>query len=567
MNFENFSVCFGSENLREAAEIFVSYLNSAGHASVHITDDFSQTPKISLITDSEETRNGYVISSECGDIFIKGSDLAQLVRGMYAFLVKYVGIRYYTSLGPSFTKEGSCIPVDERYVYTPFFDLTDTDWLSPKDVQYSLFNGLNGSEYRKIPSSLGGSDVYISGFAHTLVNQFCSAKKYYKDHPGYFAVHRGRQTDAQLCLSNPEVYRIVRDEVFELLAEKHDPDAPLQIISLTQHDNFKYCTCAKCRETDRKYRSHAGTMLEFVNGIAREVAAAGYDNVMIDTFAYRYTRTPPVGIVPEKNVIVRLCSIECCFSHPFDSPSCKTNKAFMDDLRGWSRICDNIHIWDYCTNFANYVGIFPDFGVLQRDMQIFAENNVKGIYEEGNYGMRAECEFGELRAWLISQLFLDPYLDYDAAVAEFCDSYYGKSGSFVKSFIHYITEKQSSRHLGIYQSMRATLGLSRTDISACDAFWKNAVEASSHDETSLDHVNRSMLSWRWYKMGNRKAEFGDIFSFRKNKEQLLKELSDSGIRDLREMGHPLDTFIMLYQDLYFGIYPILNAVLRFLYRT
>ena len=42
----------------------------------------------------------------------------------------------------------------------------------------------------------------------------------------------------------------------------------------------------------------------------RYCKSKGYDNVAIDTFAYRYTRTVPNGIVPEDNVIVRLRSID-----------------------------------------------------------------------------------------------------------------------------------------------------------------------------------------------------------------------------------------------------------------
>ena len=36
----------------------------------------------------------------------------------------------------------------------------------------------------------------------------------------------------------------------------------------------------------------------------------------MDTLAYRYTRQAPKTIKPADNVIIRLCSIECCFSHP-----------------------------------------------------------------------------------------------------------------------------------------------------------------------------------------------------------------------------------------------------------
>lgn len=561
---EGYSVYIDDECMREAAEYFTDYFEGATGIDLPVTRDASVSPKIVLLVSSGDIGNGYRISESGGDIFIEGSDFTQLVRGMYGFLEKYAGVRYYTSEGPTYTKNSVTVPANENYVYSPYFLYTDTDWLSPTDVQYSMFNGLTGSQYRTIPSCLGKTCDYISRSAHTLTNQFCPASEYYEEHPEYFSVYRGIQTSSQLCLSNPEVLEIVKQEVFDLLEQKHDPDAPLQIVSLTQHDNLWFCTCPKCRATDRKYGSHAGTMLEFVNAVARAVAEKGcYDNVLIDTFAYQYTRTPPKGIVPEKNVIVRLCSIECCFSHALDDPSCKANKAFMDDLRGWSAICDKIAIWDYTTNYANFVGIFPDFGVLQRNMQLFAENNVIGIYEEGNYAMEAEGEFGELRSWLICNLFKDPYLDFDAAVSEFCNAYYGAAGPYIKEFIDFITEKESSRHLGIYQSMRATLGLSIKDTAKCEEIWQKALAAASGEE--LDRVKASMLSWRWYKMESRKSEFANPCAYDGLKEQLITDINAAGITRLSEMGSPNNKWSELYSDLYFRIYFLVRGVMKLLY--
>jgi hypothetical protein len=66
--------------------------------------------------------------------------------------------------------------------------------------------------------------------------------------------------------------------------------------------------------------------------------------VAIDTLAYEYTRQPPRHVQPRPNVIIRLCSIECDSAHPLPAPS---NRKFADDIRGWSKICQRLYIWDY----------------------------------------------------------------------------------------------------------------------------------------------------------------------------------------------------------------------------
>ena len=77
-----------------------------------------------------------------------------------------------------------------------------------------------------------------------------------------------------------------------------------------------------------------GTLLRAVNGVADAVLAE-FPDVMVDTLAYHYTRTAPNVTVPRRNVVVRLCSIECNFAQPFSHPS---NQAFMKDLSAWSAL-------------------------------------------------------------------------------------------------------------------------------------------------------------------------------------------------------------------------------------
>ena len=500
-------------------------------------------PFLALHIDSEKVKKGYVITRENADeiISITAANAASLVRGIYAFVEKFCGVRKYTYAPAVVKKEPPVMPdtIDEKY--EPFFEYTETDWLSPHSTEYSFFNGLNGTRYRKLPDECGGNAGYISSFAHTFTNEFCSAEKYFKSNPEYFALRGIKRVKSQLCLTNPGVYKTVKDEVFALLKKKHNPAAQLQIISLTQNDNLFYCTCEKCRQADRKYRSHAGTVLEFVNRLADEVKAAGYGNVALDTFAYRYTRKPPEGITARENVIVRLCTIECCFSHPLGDENCRANAEFVKDLRGWSNICNRIYIWDYCTNFCNYTGLFPDFGTLRKNMQFYYENGVKGVYEEGNFQMEAECEFGELRAFLISKLMQNPYCDYDALRDEFCRSYYGAGGEYICRFLDLTTENAANRHLSIYEPMTSTLTIGREQIKECDSLWQKAKESTQGEER--EHVLSSEICWRWWKYKNRVSEFASPFALKKQADALRKDIAALGVTHLSESGRVKSFFI------------------------
>ena len=179
-------------------------------------------------------------------------------------------------------------------------------------------------------------------------------------------------------------------------------DSSQPILSLTQEDNDQYCQCADCKALDAYEGAQSGTILHFVNAVADAIKDE-FPNVRIDTFAYWYSRTPPKHVKPRDNVIVRLCSIECCFAHALNDPCCAVNAPFAEDIKNWSKICKSLYIWDYTTNFSCYNVIFPNFGVLQKNMQFFVEHNAKGVFEQGNSDVLwgANSEFADLRGYLL----------------------------------------------------------------------------------------------------------------------------------------------------------------------
>ena len=451
---------------------------------------------------SQMDADSYVIAAFSHGVSIAGSGNRGLIDGVYRFLSDFCGYEVYTKDVIGYTDEKKlAVPADLLISCTPFFEYRRLDTKSAEDPEYALAHSLNSIV--GFPAYQGGIVEYYGPMAHSLVNFYCSPDKYFDSHPEYYALRDGRRVPDQLCLTNPEVLEIVTREVLELLAEEYDPDAALQIVSLTQADNQNYCTCPSCKALDRKNGSHAGSMISFVNAVADAVKEAGYDNAAVDTFAYQYTRECPTNVVPRDNVIVRICSIECCFGHTLDDKRCPENVGFMKDLKKWGDICDNIYIWDYANNYSETFLPFADFGVLQRNMQIFYENGVRGEYTEGNYYMDScNGEFYELRTYLLSKLMQDPYRDdYDELMTDYLVNVYGPGGVWLKKFIE-LTEKRSVtllRHLHITQQPDECLpGLRLSEVKQADEWWRLAKEMAE-TEKQLKEIERSEICWQYFK--------------------------------------------------------------------
>ena len=428
--------------------------------------------QISLSLDLNLSRDSYEITpGENGEISITGGNGRGVIYGAYAFLEKYAGVRFFM---PGLESLGSGdILVDEGFSHDMIFEMRQSDWQCGNgDTDWCVKNCVN---QREIPASKGGNIKY-GGFVHTIASL------------------SGTSPDAQPCFSDPEILDTVIANVRAML----EKDPSITIVSVSQNDNQKYCTCSKCREIDREEGSHMGSLLRFVNAVAEDIEN-DYPDVIIDTLAYQHTRQAPKITKPRDNVCIRLCSIECCFSHPLNDPDCSVNAAFKKDIEDWNGICDRIYIWDYVTCFSYYVETFPNFEVLRENMRFFAEHGVKGMYPEGNYNSPQSGEFGELRCYLLAKLMADPMMsdeEYHAHMDEFLAAYYGEGWGEIRQYIDWACALAAKKHMNIWNPMSSVLSIKRSErdevLSRWDEAWDRAEELAGE---RLDAVKRSRLQW------------------------------------------------------------------------
>ncbi len=533
--------------------------------------------------DNSQADGSYKISSDKNRIIINGAGNKGAINGVYALLEKYCGCHWYESDVIIIPKNSSLtLPADIDVDYTPFFEYSETDTRSPRDAEYSVANGLTGGIYKDLSDEQGCAVEYIGGSSHTLVNFYCKPEKYFSSHPEYYALRDGERIPNQLCLTNESVKDIVTAEALELLKEKHNPSASVQILSITQADNSDYCQCDSCSKLDKLNGSQAGTMLTFVNEIASRLKAGGrYDNVAIDTFAYQYTRPAPSNVIPRDDVIIRLCSIECCFGHTLDDPKCENNAAFMEDLEAWSKICNRLYIWNYNLNCDESVNIYANFGTLQRNTQIFYEHNVKGIYQQGVFYI-AECdaEFGEMKTYLLSKLMQNPYMDYESEKMGYLLGVYGPGGKYLYEFIDIVTEHAVTdiTHLYLEQDSRfSLLGITPCEIKRCDELWEMAKAEAENDE-QLNRILRSELCWRYWKCSTMNSEFSRLqhpYLWMKANKDLYNDFVKFGVtrlgervghdlssNDLRHLTRRIYTWITLYDE---PVWDAINPLAVYMY--
>ncbi|MBQ7256551.1 MAG: DUF4838 domain-containing protein [Abditibacteriota bacterium] len=251
----------------------------------------------------------------------------------------------------------------------------------------------------------------------------------YKDHPEYFALVRGeRQVSmgAQICLSNPNMVNEVTKNVLREL----DMRPNTKIISVSQNDNENKCECENCKALYEKY-GNSGAVLTLINHVAREVAKK-YPETYVETLAYNWTMEASKNIVPEDNVIIRLCTSLNSFARPIKDQ--KTNGKFYKSLTEWSKISKSLYIWDYCINFYNSYVYFPNIQNLQENFKLYRDNKVKAIFCQCDFINENYC-MNHLRDYLLAKLMWDPDINFEEEKMKFMKLWYGPGAEDMNKFI------------------------------------------------------------------------------------------------------------------------------------
>lgn len=447
-----------SPSEKYAAEELKRFIKIIGEVNIPIFDDrVDLCEKEILVGDSRHLRmlegldidyqglgdEGFIIKTVNQYLVILGGRLRGTLYGVYTFLEKYVGCRWYTSKISRIPRKDRIIIGEIDHVEIPVLKYREPFYTEAFDGDWAVRNKVNGN-FAKLDEKRGGKITYYP-FVHSFDQLI--PRELYNSHPEYFPLIDGKRVDgyAQRCLSNPDVVKLAIKRVKEWI--RQHPDA--KIISVSQNDTGKWCQCPDCRALDESEGTPAASIINFVNKIA-EAIEKEYPDKYIDTLAYQYSRRPPRSLKPRENVIVRLCTIECCFSHPIESCDSRENQEFEKDIIGWSKLTDNLYIWDYVTNFAHYLMPFPNIYSLKPNIRFFIRHHVKGIFEEGNYSPGGHGEFAKLKSYLLAKLLWNPDEDIDVLIDEFLEYYYCRAAKPIREYIDLIHSKVKKDNIHVH---------------------------------------------------------------------------------------------------------------------
>ncbi len=405
---------------------------------------------------------------------------------VFTFLEDVVGVRWWTST-ESFLPKKPMLRIPELDLrHTPKLQFREAFYRDAFEGVFAARSKCNG-HFPRVSDEYGGH-YPVLGWCHTFF-RLLPPEKYYQGHPEWYSEIDGKRKDGQtqLCLTNDAMRAELVQQALQWLRAETNPG----VIDISQNDWHGRCQCAKCMAIEEKEGSPAGPLLHFVNAVAEEIEKE-FPDVKVMTLAYQYTRKPPKHVRPRHNVVIRLCTIECSFVQSLVEG--EANDTFRSDIEGWSKVADQLYIWDYVTNFNQYLVPHPNLRVLGSNIRFFVDHNTIGLFEQGD-SQSGIGDFVRMRAWVLSHLMWDHEQDADALIDGFLAGYYGPAAPHLKAYVDTLCD--AAEESGVYLKCfmpDTSAWLTLDTLNEATAHFAEAMEAVGDDPVLLTRVRRERLT-------------------------------------------------------------------------
>lgn len=253
---------------------------------------------------------------------------------------------------------------------------------------------------------------------------------------------------------------------------------------IAPNDNNIACTCETCKELGNKTADATGAVTNLLNTLAKQ-----YPDYQFFTTAYLTTKHAP-SVQMEKNTGVFISTIDFTKS-PKINPSSTVVQDFGTLVGQWKNKISAVYLWDYISNFDDYLSPYPVLNRFQNQLPYFRSIGINGIFLNGSgYDY---SPFEDIKTYVLSAMMIDPSLDSKDLVESYCKRTYPISGKLIADYLLAI-EQQSSRsksEIGIYLPFRDLIK-SYLDQDGFQKFHSDLSElskkAKGEEKTKLDKL-------------------------------------------------------------------------------
>lgn len=476
--------------------------------------------------------DGFVTKTLLSSVYISAQRNSGVLYGVYDFCERFLGTRFLTN-DYTYTDERTEVVLYEtdrteipafslRYYYAQQ-SMSQLGFVT-RQRQTPVYGKTRDVQYGD-----GGLHTYYAGMGHTALD-LLDPDVYYEEHKDWYT-----DGGTELCYTNGITDEGELDEENEnsmatgmlrvckeiIRANTTNADT----IMIGQPDNSAWCKCARCAASDEKYNSRSGTLLTFINAIAKaleewnEAEGLGKE-INVETFAYWKTIDPPVKDVQTKNGTKKVATVVArdnvavqiawmgCSMHAVNDENCSSNLTHGRRFRNWQLCANKLTVWDYATNFYDHFFWYENFDSLVKNYQYYRSIGVTRVMTQGAPHVSNYYQ-GHLENYVVSKLLWNPNYDVNELIHDFNVHYYGEElGKTADDFVSYMRAYYKTKDMqtknGFHTELYATDGFtdfehySLSFLTGADSMIENAVQQVA--ASSLSENEKEAMTLRLWQM-------------------------------------------------------------------
>jgi len=410
--------------------------------------------------------DGYAIKAAGGNLFIFAAGDYGVLYGVYGFLERFCGVKFFADDEIAVTPADSCLNKSGGaggafdgidVVSVPSFAVRARAWMG-----WSKYN----QEYvLRLCLNTGTGPNWITK-EHSFF-AILPKEKYFAAHPEFY-----NKNGTQLCLTNEGMRAQMVENITGLARQAVGETArggSVFYIMVGHEDNHDFCACESCSASDAEYGGASGTMMRLVNAVAGgagDALGVFYPDVTFKfvTFAYGPTIDAPVrgqsgGLVPVhpsvragKNVGVYLAPLGSDWAKSL--LDAEYNKTACDSLLGWRAVGAELYVWNYDSVFDEEFVFFNGWKHMADNYRVFKEFGAVYVYDMGH--PHQNMPFDKLSNYVRSRLMWDVSLDAEELIRGFMDAYYGEAAGEIARYFYKMRDKLDGAGFALRSYVRKT---------------------------------------------------------------------------------------------------------------
>ena len=431
---------------------------SSGKAVIYLGNTaFAQKNKVDITKFGEEE---WLLKTVGNSLLISGGRPAGTLYGVYQMLEK-LGVEFLSfdetfipkaaKDFPSFNEKRSPAFVGRVIYDSMAASMQRTKhryavWATPEVIKsYQLWllrRRINGANSKSIFPLYVGRIYNICHWPEWHTMSHYVPPELFDTHPEYFAMDsngkrvrpRSFTMRGDVCMSNTKVREVALESLRKMIKNdraKRGPDEWSTVYDVTRLDDTPaFCQCQNCRKISEYDGSDTGLYVDFANYLAKNIRKE-YPDIIIRIQGHAtHGRKLPNKIIPEKNILFRLCDT---FStrDPFRPIEKVQNPEAIEYFRDWTKF-GTPHVkmcWDYWNLGGSYfkpARIESIYDTLQPDFKYFLRHKVNALFIEAGMDAYKPQNFMMLNYYAAGKLFVDPDLDPEKLAQFFIRNYYGE---------------------------------------------------------------------------------------------------------------------------------------------